>query len=203
MNISMQRRLDLRVYRRTTGFTLTELLVTIVMVGIIVSVTSISLVSFLNIQQLNSTTEKILTAMAQAQQLAISRSTIYISQFDTANNRYRTFDANGVPAPDSSNPPWEPLPTGMIFNITAPIPYNTTSLTNETFAGMTVPTLSFNSTGFSVNVDGLTPKLGTVALSFQNQNSTANVGLIRNPTLLGTLRQGCLVRGATFKAGRC
>jgi prepilin-type N-terminal cleavage/methylation domain-containing protein len=201
MNISMQRRLDIRMYRRTTGFTLTELLVTVVMVGIMASITSTSLASFLRIQQLNSATEKVLTAMAQAQQLAMSRSTTYISQFDTANNRYRTLDANGVPAPNATNPAWEPLPTGMIFNITAPI--NTTSLTNETAAGMTVRTLSFNNNGFSVQVDGLTPKLGTVALSFQDQNNTANVGLIWNPTVLGTLRQGCLVGGATLKAGRC
>ena len=201
MNISMQRRTDIRVYRRPTGFTLTELLVTVTIVGIMASITSTSLASFLRIQQLNSVTEQILTAMAQAQQLAMSRSTTYISQFDTLNNRYRTFDANSVPAPDAATPAWEPLPTGMIFNITAPI--NTTSLTNEAAADMTVRTLSFNSNGFSVQVDGLTPKLGTVALSFQDQNNTANVGLIWNPTVLGTLRQGCLVGGATLKAGRC
>lgn len=201
MNISMQRRLDMSVYRKTAGFTLTELLVTIVMVGIMASITSTAFASFLRSQQLNSVTEEVLTAMAQAQQLAMSRNTTYVAQFDTANNRYRTLDANGVPAPDATNPVWESLPTGMIFNIAAPI--NTTSLTNETAAGMTVRTLSFNSNGFSVQVDGLTPKLGTVALSFQDQNITANVGLIWNPTVLGTLRQGCLVGGATLKAGRC
>jgi Tfp pilus assembly protein FimT len=171
------------------------------MVGIMASITSTSLASFLRNQQLNSATEEVLTEMAQAQQLAMSRSTTYVAQFDTANNRYRTFDANGVPAPDATNPAWETLPDGMIFNIAAPI--NTTSLTNEIAAGMTVRTLSFNSNGFSVQVDGLTPKLGTVALSFQDQNNTANVGLIWNPTVLGTLRQGCLVGGATLKAGRC
>ncbi len=197
----MQKRLDVRVCRRTTGFTLTEVLVTVVIVGIMAATTSLSLASFFRIQQLNSVTEDVLNTMAQAQQLAMSRSTTYISQFDTANNRYRTFDANGVPAPDATKPEWKPLPTGLIFNIAAQI--NTTSLTNETAAGMTVRTLSFNNNGFSVMVDGLTPKIGTVALSFQDQKSTTNVGLILNPTYLGTLRQGCLVGGATQKAGRC
>jgi type IV fimbrial biogenesis protein FimT len=188
-------------YRRTSGFTLTELLVTVVIIGIMASITSRALVPFLRMQQLNSATEQLLTVMAQAQQLAMSRSTTYIAQFDTANNRYRTLDANRSPAPNATDPVWEPLPNGIIFNTTAPT--NTTSLTNETAAGMTVRTLSFNGNGFSVNVDGLTPKVGYVALSFQDQISTNNVGLVWNATALGTLRQGCLVGGVTFKAGRC
>jgi type II secretion system protein H len=191
----------MRAYHRTSGFTLTELLVTVVIIGIMASITSTTLVPFLRMQQINSATEQLLTEMAQAQQLAMSQSTTYIAQFDTANNRYRTLDANRIPAPDATNPVWEPLPNGIIFNTTAAI--NTTSLTSENAAGMTVRTLSFNGNGFSVQVDGLTPKLGTVALSFQDQSNTANVGLIWNATALGTLRQGCLVGGVTLKAGRC
>lgn len=73
--------------KSTRGFTLLEVLVTIVIVGILSAIAAPSWLSFVNRQQLNKANDTVLAALREAQREAKNRKLSYSVSFRTDNNK--------------------------------------------------------------------------------------------------------------------
>ncbi|WP_218080335.1 prepilin-type N-terminal cleavage/methylation domain-containing protein [Anthocerotibacter panamensis] len=182
--------------RRSQGFTLIEMLITVVVVGVLASLTSLALIPTIQRNQLNAATDQLAQALVRAQQQAETRSRSYIFQFDTVSTagipttpvRYRFYDTALTVAQIAAEP-WQNLPTGVYFGTAATFGANPEAQTlfPVDTLGPQYRSLTFDETG-AANVTGRI----TLSLN-RNPGDITSVARISIPILLGGIDQDCLV----------
>lgn len=172
----------------TSGFTLIEVLVTVVLMGILFAIAAPNWVAFMNQQRVgaarNQISQAIRNAQSQAQQTKVNRALV----FDNNNNQPRYAI---VPAPDNTIPAtisnWQNLGDGSV-------PPGTIRLTAP------APTLIFDS--FGSVVTSATPPISlpyTVTIGSTLSSNPRRCVTVQ--TLLGVLAEGS--NGTQISDGGC
>ena len=127
---------------RIGGFTLIELIVVVAIVGVLVSIASISMAEFISSTRLRTTAHAMAASIRQARLLAITRSHTCLVKFDVLNNFYTLngtqnaylpagvrfgvhSEVTGCPGAPSTTPPLDGISFGNVGNPNTLIYYPT------------------------------------------------------------------------------
>ncbi len=176
----------------------------VVILGVLASLTSLAFVPQIQRNRLNAATEQVMSALVNAQQLAQSRSSPYVVEFDTvtagsiptAPVRFRYFDS-AIPLADRNNQPWQTLDGGVYFVTDRP---GTPAQSNFGEDGEQILQITFDENGTMSDSNGLEVN-SRLSLALREAGMT-NVARITVTTYLGALRQDCLVGGTTASDAR-
>jgi len=189
-------------YANSLGFTLLELLVVLVMVGILSAIAAPSWLSFVNNQRINSSQTKVLQAIKTAQSEAKARqnSNTQTTQSATQNNttystRTRitfvdtsTFRLDNV----RSNGGLQSLEQGIVFD---PVTYNSTNNPYDP-ANTNLPKdpngyryIEFDARGFLYDPNSNQLPI-CINLTTSNANGAQNTSWVKIQTLLGSVSTG-------------
>ncbi|MDF5727007.1 MAG: prepilin-type N-terminal cleavage/methylation domain-containing protein [Rhizonema sp. PD38] len=185
--------------QENAGFTLLEVLVVLLMVGVLSAIAAPGWISFVNRQRVNKANDAVLTALQEAQRQAKKTKLSYSVSFQTDSNRV----AKIAIYPTTSTPYWQNL--GADLGISSGQVLLGTNLIRENMAGTlsyasydpTKPqTITFDYTGGLANQTGQIPSSDSLGLKIvvavpNSVNSTQPGSVIRCvivDTLIGGMR---------------
>ena len=121
-----------KILKNRKGFTLTEVVVTLSILGVMTAISIPSYISWLPKHRLQTSARQIYDDLNLAKMQAVRSNTVVVAQFDPLNNQYTIFlDANGSWSPDATE---------------TKIRWNATLEKGVTITGTTIP---FNTIGFN------------------------------------------------------
>lgn len=185
-----------------SGFTLIEVLVVVVMVGILSAIGAPSWQGFMTQQTLNAGRERVIQAMRQAQSKAIQERRIWQVSFRNQGNTVQVaVHANAAQPPANvsslTNLVWEDLPQGLQLDF---------GQTNFFYDGCTPATSSTKCTGGSSSSNYFirysfigqlaNPNMAENVITLSHQANPSAKACLTTETILGALRTGKRVSGS-------
>ncbi len=186
--------------RRNRGFTLTEMMIVISVIGLMVAIGTPPVIQFLRHYQAKDAAQTVLGVLRQARSRAIQEKNNFVVSFDTANNSMTILDddggGNGNPAAggfvatnrgngrlDSGERVYGPyeLPGGQVFGLVAgSVDEDGEYITKPvTFSGLP-PTVTFYPNG-STNEEGIVMVMPYVEFREQKRG-TSQMMIVRRST---------------------
>lgn len=159
------------MFMREKGFTLIELVIVILIIGILAVVISTDIASFMTISKLEAARFKLKSDIIYAQNLAVSQQINYRVTFSIApTNSYTVFQGPATNIPDP---------------LTGTVPFTVNFSTNPSFQGVMISStnLSFSFVEFDelgVPADGLGNLTGDGTITLTYGGSTAVITITKN-----------------------
>ncbi|MUH00218.1 prepilin-type N-terminal cleavage/methylation domain-containing protein [Scytonema sp. UIC 10036] len=190
------------------GFSLVEVLVAVLMIGILAAIAAPGWLAFVNRQRVNKANDAILTAIQQAQREAKKNKRTYSVSFRNDNGIPKVAIYYNTSPPATTNPIWKPLGEDMAFKSGQVLLYSnldsstynklvSTGNVNYTPSSGTssLGTITFDYMGALLDASALSQQLGLkIAVATPNSGSYSATNTLKRcvivETLLGGMRTG-------------